>query len=115
MFTDAAQKLAKNEMSDDEFTTFNAELRTHMQKVRAAIQKSQTVDPATEARIKANAPQCPANLKNAIKQSPCEQCTTTFERLALICSLYAGTCNPCFIACEALVIEQYSTCLDTWC
>ena len=63
----------------------------------------------------ANEPQCRANLRNAIRQSPCEQCTSTFERLALICSLYAGTCNPCFIACEALVIEQYSECIDNWC
>ena len=119
MFTDAQQKLTKNEMSDEEFRTFNEELRAHMQKVRAAIQKSQAVDPVTAARIKANAPQCMAkaraSFQNANKQSACEQCTTTFERLALICSLYAGTCNPCFIACEALVIEQYSTCLDTYC
>ena len=115
MFAEAQQKLARNEMSDEEFKSFNAGLRAHMEKVREAILKSKTVDPTNVAQMKVAAPQCKTKFENVIKQSPCEQCTTVFERLALICSLYAVSCPSCFIACEALAIEQYSECLDTWC
>jgi hypothetical protein len=117
---DAQAKYNRGELTGDSLTQFRTSIKTAMQQIRGAMTSSLSSTPSGKLKLEKFEAQCAAHRQAAkfrlIDDSPeCTECDRVFAAASAICSLYIPICQPCFVICESVTIEQYFACQEQWC